>query len=291
MNLVILSRSANLYSTNALEQAAIKRKHNVRIVDPMLCDIVIEKGTPAIFFKGQELKHIDAVIPRIGSSVTYKGKMILKQFEVLEVFSTLSSEALTVSRDKLQSLQLLAKANLPIPKTVYSNHSNVPESIIKHLGGAPVIIKLVEGTQGLGVVLAESSNAAESMLDAFKGLNAPVLIQEYIKESKGTDIRAFVVNGEVVGAIKRTGKDGEFRSNLHRGGKAEVVILNEQEKEVAIKATQTLGLHIAGVDLLRSKRGPLVLEVNSSPGLEGIEMATRKDIAKEIIRFVEQNVG
>lgn len=290
MNLVILSRSANLYSTNSLVQAAIKRKHNVRVMDPMYCDLIIEKGQPTVHFQGRKIEHVDAIIPRIGSSITYNGKIIIKQFQMMGVFTTLEPEALSVSRDKLQSLQLLMDANLGVPKTIFSNNNQLPAAVISHLGGAPVIIKLIEGTQGLGVVLAETQNAAESMIDAFKGLQTPVMIQEYIKESKGSDVRIFVVDGEVVGAIRRQGKEGEFRSNLHRGGSARVAILTPEEKETAIKAANVLGLNIAGVDMLRSNRGPLILEVNSSPGLEGIELVTKKDIAKEIIRFIEKNV-
>lgn len=290
MNLIILSRSANLYSTNSLVQAAIKRRHNVRVIDPMNCDIVIEKGRPNIYFQGRKIEHVDAVIPRIGATITYNGKIIIRQFEMMNIFTTLKSEALAVSRDKLQSLQLLTVAGLQIPKTIFANNQQSSEVSINYLGGAPIIIKLIEGTQGLGVVLAETRNAAESMLDAFKGLQTPVMLQEYIKESKGSDIRAFIVDGVVVGAIRRQGKEGEFRSNLHRGGSARVAILTPEEKEAAIKAANVLGLKIAGVDMLRSDRGPLILEVNSSPGLEGIELVTKKDIAKEIIRFVEKSI-
>lgn len=290
MNLVILSRSANLYSTNSLVQAAIKRRHNVRVIDPVNCDIIIEKGQPNICFQGQKIEYVDAVIPRIGATITYQGKIIIRQFEMMNVFTTLKSDALAVSRDKLQSLQLLTSANLDIPKTVFVNNSQSPEVSINYLGGVPVIIKLIEGTQGLGVVLAETQNAAESMLDAFKGMQTPVMLQEYIKESKGSDVRAFVVDGVVVGAIKRQGKKGEFRSNLHRGGSACVAVLTPEEKDIVIKATHVLGLKIAGVDMLRSDRGPLILEVNSSPGLEGIELVTKKDIAKEIIRFIEKSI-
>ena len=290
MNLVILSRSASLYSTNSLVQAAIKRRHNVRVIDPLSCEVVIEKGNASIYFNEEKIKNVDAVIPRIGSSITYHGKLIIRQLEAMNIFTTLSSEALTVSRDKLQSLQELDKAELDFPKTIFANYNKPPEEIINHLGGAPVILKVIEGTQGLGVVLAETKNAAESMMDAFKGLETPVMVQEYIKESKGSDIRVFVVDNEVVGAIRRQGQEGEFRSNLHRGGSARVAILNQEEKEVAIKATKALGLNIAGVDMLRSDRGPLILEINSSPGLEGIELVTKKDIAKEIIRFVEKSI-
>ena len=290
MNLVILSRSANLYSTNSLVQAAIKRKHNVRVVDPLLCDIVLEQGKPVIYFQNQPLKHIDAVIPRIGSSITYKGKVLISQFEAMNVFTTLGAEALTVSRDKLQSLQKLTLANIDFPKTIFPSQFQLAETSIDYLGGAPVVLKLIEGTQGMGVVLAETKNAAESMIDAFKGMNQPVMLQEFIKESKGSDIRVFVVDNEIVGAIQRQGKEGEFRSNLHRGGSAKVAILSDEEKKVALQAAKTLGLKIAGIDMLQSDRGPLVLEVNSSPGLEGIELVTKKDIAKSIIRFVEKSM-
>lgn len=290
MNLVILSRSANLYSTNSLVQAAIKRKHNVRVVDPLLCDIVLEQGKPVIYFQNQPLKHIDAVIPRIGSSITYKGKVLISQFEAMNVFTTLGAEALTVSRDKLQSLQKLTLANIDFPKTIFPSQFQLAETSIDYLGGAPVVLKLIEGTQGMGVVLAETKNAAESMIDAFKGMNQPVMLQEFIKESKGSDIRVFVVDNEIVGAIQRQGKEGEFRSNLHRGGSAKVAILSDEEKKVALQAAKTLGLKIAGIDMLQSDRGPLVLEVNSSPGLEGIELVTKKDIAKSIIRFVEKSI-
>ena len=290
MNLVILSSSANLYSTNSLVQAAIKRKHNVRVVDPLLCDIVLEQGKPVIYFQNQPLKHIDAVIPRIGSSITYKGKVLISQFEAMNVFTTLGAEALTVSRDKLQSLQKLTLANIDFPKTIFPSQFQLAETSIDYLGGAPVVLKLIEGTQGMGVVLAETKNAAESMIDAFKGMNQPVMLQEFIKESKGSDIRVFVVDNEIVGAIQRQGKEGEFRSNLHRGGSAKVAILSDEEKKVALQAAKTLGLKIAGIDMLQSDRGPLVLEVNSSPGLEGIELVTKKDIAKSIIRFVEKSI-
>ena len=290
MNLVILSRSANLYSTNSLVQAAIKRKHNVRVVDPLLCDIVLEQGKPVIYFQNQPLKHVDAVIPRIGSSITYKGKVLISQFEAMNVFTTLGAEALTVSRDKLQSLQKLTLANIDFPKTIFPSQFQLAETSIDYLGGAPVVLKLIEGTQGMGVVLAETKNAAESMIDAFKGMNQPVMLQEFIKESKGSDIRVFVVDNEIVGAIQRQGKEGEFRSNLHRGGSAKVAILSDEEKKVALQAAKTLGLKIAGIDMLQSDRGPLVLEVNSSPGLEGIELVTKKDIAKSIIRFVEKSI-
>ena len=290
MNIVILSRNANLYSTKSLEQAAVKRKHTIRIIDPINCDIVIEKKNPSIYFKGKKLENVDAVIPRIGASITYYGTAVVRQFEMMGVLTTVGSQALVLSRDKLQSLQILSKAKLGLPKTVFTNYSKNVDDLISHVGGAPLIIKLLEGTQGLGVVLAETKNAAKSVIEAFNGLQARVIVQEFIKEAKGADIRAFVVDGHVVGAMKRQGKEGEFRSNLHQGGSAELIQLSDEEEVAAIKATKALGLAVAGVDMLQSERGPLILEVNSSPGLEGIEKATKKDIAKTIIRYIEKNI-
>ena len=290
MNIKILSRNSSLYSTNALVQAAKKRKHRVQVIDPLSCDIVIEKKKPAIYYKGQKLEHVDAVIPRIGASITYYGSAVVRQFEMMNVFSTVESQALIRSRDKLRSLQILSKAGLGLPKTVFTNYSKDVSEVINHVGGAPLIIKLLEGTQGLGVVLAETKNAAESVMEAFNGLQARVIVQEFIEEANGADIRVFVVDGQVVGAMKRQGKEGEFRSNLHRGGKATVIKLSDEEENTAIKAAKVLKLGVAGVDLLQSERGPLILEVNSSPGLEGIETATGKNIAKTIIRYIERSI-
>ena len=290
MNIKILSRNANLYSTNALVQAAVKRKHNVQVIDALNCDIVIEKKKPEIYYRGKKLDHVDAVIPRIGSSITFYGTAVVRQFEMMNVFTTVNSQALVNSRDKLRSLQILSKAKLGLPKTVFTNYSKDVSEVISHVGGAPLIIKLLEGTQGLGVVLAETKTAAESVLEAFNGLQARVIVQEFVKESKGADIRALVVDGQVVGAMKRQGKEGEFRSNLHRGGTAKIIELSDEEENAAIKAAKALKLGVAGVDMLQSDRGPLILEVNSSPGLEGIETATGKDIAKTIIRFIERSL-
>lgn len=290
MNIKILSRSANLYSTHALVQAAVKRNHNVQVIDPLNCDIVIERQKPEIYYRGKKLDHVDAVIPRIGSSITFYGTAVVRQFEMMNVFTTLKSQALMQSRDKLRSLQILSKAGLGLPKTVFTNYSKDVSEVISHVGGAPLIIKLLEGTQGLGVVLAETKTAAESVLEAFNGLQARVIVQEFIKEAKGADIRVLVVDGEVVGAMKRQGKKGEFRSNLHRGGTATVIRLSRHEEQAAILAAKALKMGVAGVDLLQSDRGPLILEVNSSPGLEGIENATQKDIAKTIIRYVERSM-
>lgn len=290
MNIKILSRSANLFSTNALVQAAVKRRHNVQVIDPLSCDIVIEKKKPEIYYRGKKLDHVDAVIPRIGSSITFYGTAVVRQFEMMNVFTTVQSQALVQSRDKLRSLQILSKAGLGLPKTVFTNYSKDVSEVISHVGGAPLIIKLLEGTQGLGVVLAETKTAAESVLEAFNGLQARVIVQEFIKEAKGADIRALVVDGQVVGAMKRQGKEGEFRSNLHRGGSASIITLTDEEENAAIKAVKALKLGVAGVDMLQSTRGPLILEVNSSPGLEGIQSATGKDIAKTIIRYIERSV-
>jgi len=290
MNIKILSRNSKLYSTQRLVEAAKKRKHEVEVVDPLKCDIVIEKRKPNIYYKGGYIENVDAIIPRIGSSVTFYGTAVVRQFEMMGAFSTTESEALVRSRDKLRSLQVLSRAKIGLPKTVFTNYSRDVSGVIKQVGGVPLVIKLLEGTQGLGVVLAETNNAAESVIEAFNGLQARVIVQEFIKEAKGADIRAFVVDGHVVGAMKRQGKEGEFRSNLHRGGSAEVIELTDEEEIAAVRATKAMGLGVAGVDLLQSSRGPLILEVNSSPGLEGIEKATGKDIAKTIIRYIEKNV-
>ena len=236
------------------------------------------------------LDDIDAVIPRIGASVTFYGTAVVRQFEMMKVFTAVESQALVRSRDKLRSLQILARAGVGLPKTVFTNYAKDVDHVIESVGGAPLVLKLLEGTQGLGVVLAETHNAANSVIEAFNGLKARVIAQQFIKESGGADIRAFVVDGVVVGAMKRQGKEGEFRSNLHRGGSASLIELTDEEDTTAIKAAKAMGLGVAGVDMLQSSNGPLVLEVNSSPGLEGIEAATNKDIAKEIIRYIERNV-
>ncbi len=290
MNIKILSRNSGLYSTARLVEAAKKRKHNVEVIDPLKCDLIIEKKKPSVYYKSRYLTDTDAIIPRIGASITYYGTAVVRQFEMMGCFTTTESQALVRSRDKLRSLQILSRARLGLPKTVFTNYSRDVAEIIDHVGGAPLIIKLLEGTQGLGVVLAETKNAAESVIEAFNGLQARVIVQEFIKEAKGADIRAFVIDGQVVGAMKRQGKEGEFRSNLHRGGTAEVIQLSDDEENAAIKAAKAMGLGVAGVDMLQSARGPLILEVNSSPGLEGIEKATGKDIAKSVIRYIERGV-
>ena len=290
MNLVVLSRNVKLYSTMRLVEAAQKRGHEIRVIDHSKCDLVIEKKKPKVLYRGEEITGVNAVIPRIGASVTFYGTAVVRQFEMMNVFTAVESQALVRSRDKLRSLQILSRARLGLPKTVFTNYSKDVERTLREVGGAPVIIKLLEGTQGLGVVLAENKKAAVSVIEAFNGLKARVIVQEFIKESRGEDIRAFVVDGHVVGAMVRTAKEGEFRSNLHRGGTAKVVELTLEEEIAAIKAANAMKLGIAGVDMLRSDRGPLIIEVNSSPGLEGIEIATGVDIAGQIIKYIEKNV-
>lgn len=289
MNIVILSRNPDLYSTQRLVEEGEKRNHLVEVIDPLKCDIIIEKEKPTIYFKDRYLDYVDAVIPRIGASITFYGCAVVRQFEMMGIFTITTSDAIQRSRDKLRSFQRLSKAGIGMPKTVFTNYSRDVEEVIAHVGGVPVVIKLLEGTQGLGVVLAETKNAAESVLEAFNGLEARVIVQEFIKEAKGADIRALLVDGQVVGAMKRQGKDGDFRSNLHRGGTADIIKLNEAELKLAMNAARVLKLPVCGVDMLQSDRGPLLLEVNSTPGLEGIEGATGKNIAKAIITFIERN--
>ncbi len=289
MKIVILSRNPKLYSTKRLFEAGEERGHEMLIVDHMKCVLVIEKGRPHIFYQGKEIAGVGAVIPRIGASATLYGAAVVRQFEMMKIFTAVESQALTRSRDKLRSLQLLARAGLGMPKTSFAYSSKDLDNIINQIGGAPVVIKLLEGTQGIGVILAETHNVAKSVIEGFLSLDANILVQEFIKESKGTDIRAFIVDGQIVGAMRRQGAEGEFRSNLHRGGKATLVKLTPEEKATAITASKKLGLAIAGVDMLQSNRGPLIVEVNSSPGLEGIEGATKVDIAGKIIEYVERN--
>ncbi len=290
MKIVVLSRNSGLYSTRRIIEAGEKKGHEIMVVDHTKCDLIIEKKKPSINYRGNKLVDVDAVIPRIGASVTFYGTAVVRQFEMMKVFTAVESQALVRSRDKLRSLQILSRAGLGLPKTIFTNYSKNVREIIKAAGGTPVVIKLLEGTQGIGVVLAETENAAESVIEAFNGQKVRVIVQEFVKESAGADIRVFVVDGVVVGAMKRQGKNGEFRSNLHRGGNAQVIELSEDEENAALKAARVMGLGICGVDLLQSNHGPLILEVNSSPGLEGIEAATGNDIAKSIIRYVERNV-
>lgn len=288
MKIAILSTNKNLYSTRQLYDAAVKRGHECLILDHRKCYVGIKQGKPSIHYNGQDVSDIDAIIPRIGASLTFYGSAIVRQFEVMGVISANPSQAITRSRDKLRCMQILSGAGIGLPVTGFARNTHDVDDLIKMVGGAPLVIKLLEGTQGIGVVLAETKKAASSVIEAFFGLGNNILIQEYIKEAKGTDIRVFVVDGKVVGAMKRTAKEGEFRSNLHRGGTAELIKLSKAERETALKAAKELGLTVCGVDMLPSDRGPLVLEVNSSPGLEGIEKATNRDIAAKVIEFLEK---
>ncbi|WP_162342096.1 30S ribosomal protein S6--L-glutamate ligase [Cyclobacterium salsum] len=291
MKIAVLSRNTQLYSTKRLVQAIREAGHEAVVIDHSACDLIIEQNGPYILYKGEKLSGIDAIIPRIGASVTFYGTAVVRQFELMGVFSAVESQAIVRSRDKLRSLQILSREGLGMPKTAFTNFSKGGEKqLVEMVGGAPLIIKLLEGTQGLGVVLAETKKAGQSVIEAFHGLKARIIVQEFIKEAKGADIRAFIVNNRVVGAMKRQGAEGEFRSNLHRGGKAEVIRLSKAERTAALNAAKALGLSVAGVDMLQSDRGPLILEVNSSPGLEGIEKATGIDIAGKIISFIETSV-
>jgi ribosomal protein S6--L-glutamate ligase len=290
MKIVILSRQPKLYSTRRLVEAGEALGHEMLVIDHLKCSLEIEKSNPQIFYNGTYLEGVDAVIPRIGASVTFYGTAVVRQFEMMGVFTVVESQSLVRSRDKLRSLQLLARAGVGMPKTVFSNYSKNSKHIVESVGGAPVVLKLLEGTQGIGVILADTHNSAASVMEAFSGLDARMIVQEFIAEAGGADLRAFVVDGEVIGAMKRQGKEGEFRSNLHRGGSASIVELSKEEAATALKSAKAMGLGVAGVDMLQSSKGPLVLEVNSSPGLEGIEGATQQDIAKKIIQYVERNV-
>lgn len=288
MKIAVLSTNKNLYSTKKLVEAACERGHECVVLDHRQCYVGIKQGQPSIHYKGQDVSDIDAIIPRIGASLTFYGSAIVRQFEIMGVISANPSQAITRSRDKLRCMQILSGAGIGMPITGFARQTNAVDDLIKMVGGAPLVIKLLEGTQGIGVVLAETRKAASSVIEAFYGLGNNILIQEYIKESKGEDIRVLVVDGKVVGAMKRTAKEGDFRSNLHRGGSASIVKLTKVERETALKAAAELGLTVCGVDMLQSDRGPLVLEVNSSPGLEGIERATNKNIAANIIEFLER---
>jgi ribosomal protein S6--L-glutamate ligase len=287
MKIAILSRRPDLYSTRRLAEEAKKRGHIVRVIDTLRCYMNINAKNPSIHYKGENLEGFDAIIPRIGASITFYGTAVLRQFETMGIFTINSSLAIARSRDKLRSLQLLSRKGVGLPVTGFAHSPDDVNDLIEMAGGAPLVIKLLEGTQGIGVVLAETRQAAESVIEAFMDLEAQILIQEYIKEAKGADIRCFVVDGKVIAAMKRQAQKGEFRSNLHRGGSARLISITPEERATAIRAAKIMGLNVAGVDLLRSERGPLVMEVNSSPGLEGIEKATDKNVAEIIIKFIE----
>lgn len=289
MNIIILSRNAALYSTQSLVEAARRRNHYVRVIDHMMCDLVIESGKSKILFNNQPIHHIDAVVPRIGSTATSYGAAVIRQFESQGVFSTLHAEPLLKARDKLSCLQILGSHGIGVPKTIYVSNQYTMPFLLEEMEPYPIIIKLVSGTQGMGVILAENRSNAESILEAFYATREKVIMQKFIKEAKGADIRAFVVDGEIVGAMKRQAKPGDFRSNLHRGGTSELITLTSLEEETALKSVEILGLKIAGVDMLKTHSGPVVLEVNASPGLEGIEGTTGVDISGKIISFIEKN--
>lgn len=289
MRIAIMSRSKRIYSTQRLVEAAKARGHEVEVVDTLRCYMNIASHRPTIHFRGQQLGDFDAVIPRIGASITFYGTAVLRQFEMMGTFPLNESVAVNRSRDKLRSLQLLSRRGIGLPVTGFARAPDDIGDLIEMVGGAPLVAKLLEGTQGIGVVLCETRKAAESVVEAFMGLNVSIMVQEYIKEAGGADIRCFVVGDKVVAAIKRQAKPGEFRSNLHRGGSATLIKITPQERAVAVRAAKIMGLNVAGVDLLRSNHGPLVMEVNSSPGLEGIETATGKDVAGMIIEFLEKN--
>ena len=289
MKIAVLSRNSNLYSTNRLREAAVERGHEARVVDYLRCYMNITAHRPQIIYQGSELEGFDAIIPRIGASHTFYGTAVVRQFEVMKVFSVNGSQAISRSRDKLRSLQLLSQGGIGLPVTGFAHSTKDIDGLLETVGGAPVVVKLLEGTQGMGVVLAETKKAAESVIGAFRQLDANILVQEYIKEAKGADIRALVVGGRVIASMRRQGPPGEFRSNLHRGGSAEVIKLTPEERSTASRAAKITGLAVAGVDLLRSNHGPVVMEVNSSPGLEGIEQATGIDVAGRIIAYIEKN--
>lgn len=291
MKIAILSRKHDLYSTRRLVEAAKQRGHHADVIDTLRCYMNITSQRPSIHFKGEELPHYDAVIPRIGASITFYGAAVVRQLEMMNVFCVNDSVAITRARDKLRCLQLLSKKGIGLPVTGFAHSVDEIKDLIKMVGGPPLIVKFLEGTQGIGVVLVETEKAARSVIEAFLGLKVNILVQEYIKEAAGIDIRCFVVGGKVVAAMKRQAKSPEeFRSNLHRGGEASMVEITEEEESMAIRAAHIMGLNVAGVDIVRSERGPLIIEINASPGIEGIEKATKKDVAGMIIQFIEDNL-
>ena len=289
MKIAVLSRNENLYSTRRLKEAGEARGHEVDIIDTLHCYMDITRSRPAVRYHGEELPYYDAVIPRIGASITFYGTAVVRQFEMMGSFCVNESVAISRSRDKLRSLQLMSRKDVGLPRTGFANKPDNIKDLIKNVGGAPLVIKLLEGTQGIGVVLADTNKNAESIIEAFMGLKANILVQEFIKEAGGADIRCFVIGSKVVAAMKRQGAEGEFRSNLHRGGSATLVKLKKEERATAVNAAKLMGLNVCGVDILQSNNGPVVMEVNSSPGLEGIETATNKDVAGMIYAFIEEN--
>jgi len=289
MKIGMLARNPDLYSHKRLVEAAEARGHTLDIINTLRCYMNIASRRPEIYYNGKKLEGYDAIIPRIGASVTFYGMAVLRQFEIMGVYPLNESVAIGRSRDKLRSMQLLARDGIGLPVTTFAHDPKQTEEVLELAGGAPLVIKLLEGTQGLGVVLADTDRSAKSVIEAFRATKTNILVQEFIKESGGTDIRALVVGGKVVAAMKRTGAEGEFRSNLHRGGSAQVVKLSPEERSTAVRAAKSMGLNVCGVDMLRANHGAVVMEVNSSPGLEGVEMATGLDIAGKIIEFIEKN--
>jgi ribosomal protein S6--L-glutamate ligase len=290
MRIAILSRGASLYSTARLKEAAVSRGHEVAVVDYLRCYMDITARRPKVLYRGEEVRP-HAIVPRIGASYTFYGTAVVRQFEMADVFTLNSSDGISRSRDKLRSLQIMSRAGVGLPTTSFAHSIQDIHGLLEVVGGTPVVVKLLEGTQGIGVVLAETKKAAESVIGAFRQLDANILVQQFIKEAGGADIRALVVGGKVVAAMRRQGAPGDFRSNLHRGGSAEVIKLSPSERSTAVRAAKSMGLNVAGVDLLQSEEGPMVLEVNSSPGLEGIEAVSGVDIADQIVEYIEDNVG
>jgi ribosomal protein S6--L-glutamate ligase len=289
MKIALLCRSPQLYSHQRIIAAARERGHEIDAINHLRCTIDIASHRPNIHYAGKDMSSYDAVIPRIGASVTFFGTAVVRQFEMMRVYTVNESVAIARSRDKLRSLQLLSRRGIGLPVTVFAHKTSNAEEIIRLAGGAPVVIKLLEGTQGIGVVLGETPKAAESIIQAFGGVNTNILVQEYIKEARGEDIRCIVVGGKVIASMRRRGREGDFRSNLHRGGSAKAAKITPQERATAIGAAKAMGLNVCGVDMLRSNHGPVVMEVNSSPGLEGVEQATHVDVAGKIIEFIEKN--
>ncbi|WP_319542210.1 30S ribosomal protein S6--L-glutamate ligase [uncultured Pseudodesulfovibrio sp.] len=289
MKIAILSRKKSLYSTNALVEAGKANGHNMRVINPLRCYMNIASHNPTIHYKGEDLSDIDAIIPRIGSSITFYGTAVVRQFEMMNIYNLNESVAITRSRDKLRSMQLLSRKGIGLPVTGFANSTKFTDDLIEMVGGAPLVVKLLEGTQGIGVVLAENNQAAKSVIEAFQGVKANILVQEYIKEAKGKDLRCLVIGGKVIATMQRKALPGEFRSNLHRGGSGSIAKITPEERSTAVRAAKIMGLNVCGVDLLRTNHGPVVMEVNSSPGLEGIEKVTGKNLAAKIIDFIEKN--
>jgi len=291
MKIGILSRKAELYSTRRLVEAARDRQHDVHVINPLRCYMNITSHHPEIHYKGDKLEGFDAIIPRIGASITFYGTAVVRQFEMIGVFCLNESVAISRSRDKLRSMQLLARRGIGLPVTGFAHSTKYTDDLIHLVGGSPLVVKMIEGTQGVGVVLAETKKAAQSVIQAFRSLKANILVQEFIKESSGRDIRCWVIGDKVVAAMLRQGPEGEFRSNLHRGGRAETVKITPEERSTAVRAAKIMGLRVAGVDMLRSNHGPVIMEVNSSPGLEGIEKTTGKDVAGMVIAYIEKHAA